>query len=363
MSCILRIEFIDICNIQDNFILIILFGVDKVKSNRINTALLVAMFLILPVVLILMFHHITLCETISKMNGGTFGDSSSIISFENSGAYINSFSDISKKKGSFAIFADSKTADGNVVRAIYFNDKYVNLPMKEGRFFNNSDFKTDDNIAVIGKKLEDNAFSENGNSYIYVNGIKYQVIGVLGYDEDTLFDDYIFINGNTANEMLEEKIYTLDIIKAKDSESFVSEIVDGLNNKGIKCELIRNNTDFSDKYLPKLLYSRLFVFVVALNLLALLLVSIQWINNQKRNYCIKRLIGASNLRIFVSLLIKYLIIIFLSCLVGLLYCVFFYSSYIYSLFLGYAVLIPLVILFLLISLISILREPIEEAIK
>lgn len=321
------------------------------------------MFLILPIVLVLMFHHITLCETISCMDSGIFGESSAMISFESENVDVCSFSDIPKSTGSFAAFADYETEDNTVIRAIYFNGKYANLPMKDGRFFKSSDFKNDSYTAVIGKDLEDKIVVENNRKNVYVNGIPYEVIGILGYENKTLFDGYIFINGMTMSSVFSSKIYTVDIHSADDYDAFINEVIENFNSKGNSCELLTRTDNFSNKFLPRLLYSRLFIFIIIINSICLLLISMQWINNQKGNYCIKRLLGASNLRIFLSLFKKYILIIGISCLSGFIYCMLFYSSYTYSLILCYIVLIPLALIFLLFSTISILRESIEEAIK
>lgn len=333
------------------------------KSNRINTILLLTMYIVLPVILVLMFHHITLCETLSCMDSGIFGESSALISFESENHNINSFSDISEVNGSFAVFADYDTDEGNVVRAIYFNKSYANLPIKDGRFFKNSDFVEDSFTAVIGKDLEDKTVIKDNKKYININEIDYEVIGVIGYENQTLFDKYIFINGCTMSSVFVSKLYNVDIIKANDYGSFVEELVEELSKDGTACEAMSQTDNFGNKFIPRLLYSRIFILVIILNLICLLLISIQWINQQKRNYCIKRLLGAGNLRVFLSILIKYILFILISCLSGYVYCTLFYSSYLYSLFLGYAILIPLAFIYLLFSMISILRESIEEAIK
>lgn len=333
------------------------------RSNRINTILLLLMYIILPVVLVLMFHHVTLCETLSSIDSGIFGESSALIHVESENQDINTFCDISNKKDSFAVFADYDTDEGKVVRAIYFNNSYVNLPIKEGRFFKNSDFTENSFTAVIGKDLESKIFIKNNRQYISVNGIDYEVIGTIGYESKTLFDNYIFINGCTMNSVFSSKIYNIDVLKATDYDDFADELVSQLDEKGIECELLSQIDTFANKFIPRLIYSRVFILVIILNLICLLLISIQWLNQQKRNYCVKRLLGAGNLRVFLSILIKYILSILISCLSGYVYCTLFYSSYLYSLFLGYAILIPLVLIFLLFSMISILREPIEEAIK
>lgn len=333
------------------------------RNNRINTFLLLAIYIVLPVILILMFHHITLCETLSCMDSGIFGKSSALISFDSENKDISVFCDISNNDGSFAVFTDYDNDKDSVIRAIYFNDTYVNLPIKQGRFFNKSDFIKDSFTAVIGKDLEDKTFNKDDKKYISINEIDYEIIGVLGYENQTLFDNYIFINGCTMTSVFSSKIYNVDVLKSNDYENFADELVCELNNQGIECELLTQVDAFTNKFIPRLQYSGIFILVIILNLICLLLISIQWLNQQKRNYCIKRLLGAGTLRIFLSILKKYILIVLISCISGYIYCSIFYPSYLYSMFFSYFIFIPLVLIFLLFSTISILRHPIEEAIK
>ena len=50
---------------------------------RYTTILLLAVFCIIPIVSILMIHHLTLTDTLSKMGSGTLGKSATIMKIDN----------------------------------------------------------------------------------------------------------------------------------------------------------------------------------------------------------------------------------------------------------------------------------------
>jgi len=333
------------------------------RRTRLTTFFLAVMFIILPIISILMFHHITLSETISNMGSGYFGESYGMISVESTAKAEQIYSVINKQEGRFAVYSDENLDNGITVRAIYFNKRYVNFPLKSGRFFTADDFKTEDFTAVIGKNLEKDTYTEKGKTYITLNGIPFRVIGVIGYEEQTLIDNYIFINGNVKDEVFESDLYTIDILKAEDSFAFISNIVDNLNSKGFEAQLLTGTDSFSENVLPRVLYSRWFIAVFIGDILCLILLSIEWLGSQKKKFCIMRLLGASNIRIFAKIALRYLGIIIASFIVGYIYCKVLYPAYMYNLLMGYSFFLPFAVIFLVVSFVATINEPLEEAIK
>ena len=97
---------------------------------RLTTVLLVVVFCLLPIISILMIHHLTLSDTLSKMGTGSFGESYSCISIKNSNYEKEVLvSALKHMKTDFALCLD-KSDENGTVRGIYFNKKYANLPME-----------------------------------------------------------------------------------------------------------------------------------------------------------------------------------------------------------------------------------------
>ena len=53
----------------------------------------------------------------------------------------------------------------NKVNAIYYNERFVNFPMRYGHFFTKAELKSGKNMAVIGKNIESSIKEQNGNKY------------------------------------------------------------------------------------------------------------------------------------------------------------------------------------------------------
>ena len=92
-----------------------------------------------------------------------------------------------------AVYQDYKGT--GQVRAIYFSGTYANLPMMEGRFFQESDFTAGNRCAVIGKDRRGEIIRREGKAYIELQGVPFEVLGVMGPEEETAFDSLVMING------------------------------------------------------------------------------------------------------------------------------------------------------------------------
>lgn len=328
---------------------------------RYMTFLLLLMFCVIPVISILMIHHLTLTDTLSKMGTGAFGKSSTVLkvdNFSNVGDIIDSLSD---ERTDVAIYLDSSDEQGTV-RYIFFNKKYVNLPMKSGRFFKATDFQNNNLICVIGKDRTDETYERESDTFISVNGLEYKVIGVLGYENSTVLDSYIFIN-MCISDATDMGIFVYDFMDIDEPESNIDKIVEFFNDKNIKSEVYSKTANFSESVMPKVLTARWFICVLIACFFCLWLVSIRWIEQQKREMCIRRLVGASQKDISLLIIFKYLGVFVISFIVGFVYCNVIYPAYFSSLCIGYLVSAVFICIFLVWSVYKLLHTPIEEVIK
>ena len=106
------------------------------KRIRYTTVFLSLIFCIIPIVCILMFHHLNLANTLSRMGSGGFGDEISTVKVEGmiDGAALIRAAEGEKARS--ALYYDVENDNnGETLRYIYFNKDYVHLPMKSGRFF------------------------------------------------------------------------------------------------------------------------------------------------------------------------------------------------------------------------------------
>ena len=109
--------------------------------KRVISILLVCLVSILPILCILMVHHITLGNTIQQMEDGTFGKSTSLILMSDSNAEVREkvYNAIKNQEASVGIYLDDTENTSFTVRYMAFSDRYITLPMISGRFFKKTD--------------------------------------------------------------------------------------------------------------------------------------------------------------------------------------------------------------------------------
>lgn len=333
------------------------------KQIRFTTALLLLMFCFTPIMSILMVHHLNLSDTLAKMGTGSFGDSYSYLSIDNPSEEVNErlIDILNQTKTKFAVCLDYTEQEDGSIRYIYFNKKYANLPMESGRFFRASDFAEENDVAVVGKDRKDELYVKDGKQYISVSGKEYLVLGVIGYQDKTVLDNYIFINMRSGISQVSH-VYLIDSFSGN-AIKIAETCMDTLEEEGISSQFLTAGKSYSDSLMPQLITSRWFLGLLLCSFVCLLLVSVQWVNYQKREICIRRLTGASIGDVMRLIVSKYASIAVIAFVVGFVYCNILYPAYFGFLLYGYAVCVVFIVFFLLWTLWIVLHEPVWEAIK
>ena len=182
------------------------------KRVHIISLFLILSFLFLPAASILMIHHITVSETIVGMDAGFLGTSSSAFAIRKESITMREVAAVAAACGkNIAVYQDYKGPEQ--VRAIYFSGTYANLPMMEGRFFQESDFTAGNRCAVVGKNRRSELVQRGGKAYIELQGVPFEVLGVMGPEEETAFDSTVLINGLAEPELFRDILYRLDFFR------------------------------------------------------------------------------------------------------------------------------------------------------
>lgn len=334
------------------------------KSFKPLPLMLVLMFMLFPIITILMTHHITLSETLSNMDSGALGKEYTMISFQNQPINSDALYAAAGRLGtSIAVYADSELANRTKVRSIFFTRTYVNLPMRRGRFFRQEDFTPNRYTAVIGKGLADQIKIKDSTSWITVNGIDFEVLGVIGYEKETVWDNTVFINGYAQSAVFQPKVYTLDFMSG-DAEKLTQALLADLRRRdGIDGKVLTGSKSFLSGFLPRMLYARWFVVILMCNTISIGLLSNEWMRRKKIEFSIKRMVGASPSRLFGGLCLRYSVMLLIALGCSMLYCTVFYPAYWQSLLIGFLLFLPLAFLFLFGSAWLILRTPIGEGLN
>lgn len=337
------------------------------RWNSISVILFLSM-LLLPVISILMIHHISLSEILQDINSGTFGDSTTYFVAQSEEFRSEQLYEAVQDTGvNIAVYSDYETecqGQDVTIRSMYFSKDYVNLPMISGRFFLRKDFTSDAYVAVVGKKLKNAVVEEDGEDYIYIKNVKFKVLGIFGYEEETKLDNYIFINGYQQDKVFTYNIFELDCFGEKAGNG-VDEIMDDINtNANAEAEVISGGMSFREGALiSKAMYGKWFIGILLCNLISILLLSMEWVKRNKKEYCIRRLVGAGHCQIIFLLVRRYMLFLATAFVVSYLYCHILYPAYQKFLYIGFASYLPIAGIFLLVVATRIMTESIEEVIK
>lgn len=331
------------------------------RKSKFITLVLIVLLTLLPVVSVTMMYHIEQCKAIEGMANGYFGESYTLYSVEdgikNRDAIMQAVDDT---KARVAIYM-TKQYGKNKVNAIYYNERFVNFPMRYGHFFTKAELKSGKNMAVIGKNLESSIKEQNGNKYIKLNGNYFRVIGIIGYDSDTIIDDYIYISVGQADGITDGNLCTLDIW-GKDTGAD-EQFAENLSENGVLAEQRAGTAAYSESVFVDILYGRWFIAIFVCDLLCIAVISVQWIKRQQREICIRRLVGAKNSQVLGHILSKYILYTAVSMILSTFICVLAFSEYLYAIFIGYMTIIPVMLVVIIINVFSAMRVPIAEAVR
>ncbi|WP_350343417.1 ABC transporter permease [Proteinivorax tanatarense] len=203
---------------------------------------------------------------------------------------------------------------------IYIKGKYNNPPMLSGRFLKETDFAKDKKYAVIGRNLLDYVVETDKGKKIEVEGAGlFKVIGVMGYKVDTQLDDMVVVNADSFNFYRQNSIYMIDAHSQEEENASLdifNEISAKMGDGLVKMDIESEGTDriISQIVSNTLIYGLLMLIFVVCSIT----ISYEWINKQRRNIAVMRLIGWSNNRLRLTIYRSYFGFVFIGALLGII---------------------------------------------
>ncbi|MBW6411506.1 ABC transporter permease [Clostridium weizhouense] len=220
-----------------------------------------------------------------------------------------------------------------VVLTMFKEKSNWHIPIIEGDFFNESNFKNNEKVVIIGKNLADKLFPNgiDDNSKVEILNEKYKVIGISGRENRaTQWDDVIYIPYNTCSELLningqDRNSITLVLrTKSTDREYVQSKVTTILDDqlKNTSCSYNidfdylenRNNSNIFNSIFGTLFIAGTILVIVVINVINL---SRFWILNRRKEICIKKLLGELDSNIIYSIIVESIIIATFSMCIAL----------------------------------------------
>lgn len=337
--------------------------IHKVRRKQ-NDIYCLLTYVILPFVLMTLIHHISLTDALTKMDDGLFGSYNSCIYFENertdsSLRYLWENNDILKKID-YSVMQEQQINDIKI-RTLYFNHKYVTIPMEKGRFFRAHDFQKGNNVVVIGKNYVEKIKRKDGKDIITFNETDYEVLGIMGYEQDSVFDNYIYVN-MFSDYIMDSNLYKIDCLSGSEMDTIIDSYLDYLNDNGYNVKSISVAYSYSASITEQMQVSKWFVRLLFCTFLCMMIISIQWIKTKKRNLLIKKLYGASDFKVVKEVINFILIYMGISFLFIFLLCKLIFPNYTSLLSLVYFISTLVIILIGVINIHILLRTPLQEVL-
>lgn len=212
----------------------------------------------------------------------------------------------------------------NMLSGVYNYSNLDNIyPLYSGRYFYESELLSDDNVAMIGYNILNQTYTKEGNKYIDIYGVKYRVIGVIGRYTSSYWNIQILVPFKALpKDLLSQENTSIQLTFPNDmlnNDKYFAKLKENLKNEGLLSIDIQEHStgssfkntfeDDKSKYLSLL-------FTVLLALISLITFSTFWSVELKRNFAIKRILGASNLNIIKMLSFEILVITIISTIVA-----------------------------------------------
>ena len=181
-------------------------------------------------------------------------------------------------------------------------------PLYSGRFFSKSELLSEDNIAMIGYAIIDETYIKEGKKYIDIQGHEYRVIGVIGRYTSSYWNIQILVPFKALpKDLLSQGSTSLELLFSNDklyANKYFDKLKKNLKDQGLLSMSISQKSvenaskkafeDDKSKYMSLL-------FTVGLALISLITFSTFWVTDLKRNFAIKRILGANNFNIIKML--------------------------------------------------------------
>lgn len=198
----------------------------------------------------------------------------------------------------------------NHIRQVYIKGKIDPLPMVFGRYFNAGDFNRGKSLAVVGRNRIYDVFDKEGTDMIQLGDQIYEVIGITGFNLDTILDEMVIVNGDAHFVKAKNNVFILDGYSGKGPD-YSLKVFESIKDNTASTSLNGAKVPVDKLDIKPTGIDRLLRTVISTTIINLLLIisyalcsaaiSFEWISRKRRIIAVKRLVGWSNKRLILDL--------------------------------------------------------------
>jgi hypothetical protein len=201
--------------------------------------------------------------------------------------------------GDFMIYKRLSEEYNEIVRGIYGTKDVFNYSsyIKEGRFFEQSDYTGKSAVAVIGSSMLDRIYTENGIQYFGYDNQLYEVIGVFK-ETDSDLDYTAYLNLTSLIENMDN--YGLYYVDAQSSQVIENVLQVMEDHAKEKYSVSRVKYEAKDSYGLSAMNNTLLFCAIFAALIQLLISSIFFVTDKKYSVAIQKLCGMTKKDLFLN---------------------------------------------------------------
>ncbi len=193
----------------------------------------------------------------------------------------------------------------NVKLTTVFHGNSFTPDIIKGRYFTEEDFFCGKKLCVIGKNFSTQTSSdggdliiENGREYYVYEGVKYEVIGTIGFDlQSAIINRSVIFNGDAQKTEMTQSggsAFIVDAPTKRQAEQLKIDMVEMIENCGGEAVLVEIPTpsmSVSDFFNMDLLNLIMVIFGAFAVVLATVPLTLIWAQRRKKAVAVKRLLG------------------------------------------------------------------------
>ena len=195
--------------------------------------------------------------------------------------------------------------DYDSIRAVYINGNVPRPEMIEGRFFTEEEMEKGEKVAVLGALCRRNVTEENGEEYYVTGGVRYRVVGYIGRkDEVTDLDNMVWLNmGAYFSKASAIGRFAVDTGSEAQTAEVISNLLEKLpeENRDSAAEIIHERKLRSISFFTQ----RIYVYIVIAIIINIAIVSVYYIDKRIYTIAVKKLAGASFVRLAGEIAAEY----------------------------------------------------------
>ena len=249
----------------------------------------------------------------------------------------------------FCLYIDSTYSEKNtlILRyndtgncGVYYSGKnFADLDILSGRNFELNDFKNNRNVALVSENMKEKCIDIDGTTMIQIGSGYYEVVGYFDYKEGNTINQgsYVYYNLFSNNMFKDESTNIGQIVI--DNNVTGEEILNQLKEKYPTAKATYpTKISFTQRLTLALFSQSITIMPLCLVMIAVILnsinITINWVNNNKKELVVRRICGANMKNLTFLLIRKYFILTSISYVVGFV-AAYLISKVNYSLFIGF----------------------------